>query len=77
VPFDERIRVQQSVFTLHPNPQIELEDQERITKIIIPKAVRASIRRALARYHIGRAYLFPGLDALSQEIVDMHSEKDY
>jgi len=31
--FDERIRVQQSVFTLHANPQIELEDQGRITKI--------------------------------------------
>jgi len=71
--FDERIRAQQAVFTLHPNPQEEFKDSERMVRIIIPHAARSSLKRALNRYHIARSYLFPGLDAVAKEIVERKS----
>ena len=67
--FSDRIRVQQAVFTLHSNPQEEFKHTDRITKILIPDNLHVPLRRALARYQIGRATLFPGLDGITQEII--------
>lgn len=71
--FTERVRVQSSVFTLHPDPKAVLVDPKRITKIVIAPAYREEFRKVLRRYHVGAAHLFPGLDGLAQELVDGQS----
>ncbi len=66
--FIDRIRTQQGLFTVHANPQEEFMHPNRITKVVIPNKLRASLFSTLARYQIGHASLFPGLDGISKDI---------
>lgn len=66
--FADRIKVQQSVFTLHSEPQVELDHPGRITKLVIPESFRSIFKTVLSRYQVGRATLFPGLDGIAAEI---------
>lgn len=59
-----RIIAQDSLFTIHPNPEI-IYDDSMIDKIIIPNSIKINIRMILARYGIHRKSLFPDLDGLS------------
>lgn len=72
--FAERIKSQQSVFTLHHDPQTPLDEPDRTVMLSIPLAARNDMLSALMRYRIGRAALFPGLDGVAAEII-ANSEK--
>src|SRR5262245_20447978 len=71
--FTDRVRVQSSVFTLHPSPKEELIDTARIIKAVIPIATQAEFQNVLRRYNIGAAQLFPGLDGLARELSERQS----
>lgn len=62
-----RIAAQQGVFTIHPPPWTDYDDA-RITKFIIPKAIKQEGSDRLRRLGVHRAKLFPGLDTLCDHI---------
>ncbi len=68
-----RITAQAGVFTIHPNPRDEFND-DAIEKLIIAKDARGELKKQLFNYGIHRASLFPDLDGLAQNIEWMRSD---
>lgn len=71
---DMRHMLQQAMVTIHGSstPIDELPNAESfLAKIRIPVASKASLRQILGLYGFSRAYLFPDLDNLSQELRSM------
>lgn len=68
-----RITTQGGLFTIHPDPyeQFESEDME---KIILPNAIRATLKETLNKYGVDRFSLFPGLDSLAAHIEWLQSK---
>jgi len=60
-----RIAAQSGVFTLHPDPHIDLADGA-ITQIHIAAREKTALRMTLYRYGIQRASLFPDLGGISE-----------
>ncbi|MCB2220603.1 MAG: FRG domain-containing protein [Bacteroidetes bacterium] len=71
-----RISVQQSCFTIHPNPQKGYSITEIITdskflmRYIIPKELKKTFRRNLNNLGITYRTLFPDLDGLAKSLKD-------
>lgn len=63
----QRITAQDGLFTIHPNPLEEMDNDE-IQKILITKDARRSIKKRLNKYGIHRGSLFPDLDGISSHI---------
>jgi len=67
-----RITAQRGVFTIQPNPARPLDEnlpnRTRIRKILVPHHAKRSILRAIDRFAVNVATLFPGLDGLAQHI---------
>ncbi len=62
---------QESLFTLHKNPSIP--DYSNISKkIIINRNVKKFIRWKLRRIGITKSFIFPGLDSLAYDILEIH-----
>ena len=59
----DRIRAQQSVFTIHKDPTANLRVLN-LVKHIIPVDICPVIRRQLHQFGIDRAFLFPDLDGI-------------
>lgn len=66
---DERIKAQEGVFTIHPDPTNPNPFQPQdLDKLIIPQGSRKDWKQILNSLGINRASLFPGLDNLAQHI---------
>lgn len=76
-----RITRQGGLFTVHPNPTVELsKDSENVAdlhKIIITKDYREALLSELSYYGINSATLFPDLDGLSMFINWTIEKKEY
>lgn len=68
-----RITTQGGLFTIHPDPYepFESEDMERI---VIPNAIRATLKNTLNKYGVDQFSLFPGLDSLAAHIERLPSK---
>lgn len=62
-----RITAQSGIFTIHPEPTGEFED-ENMSKIIIYNEVRKGIKNKLERLGIHRGTLFPDINGVTQYI---------
>lgn len=71
---NNRIVSQDSLFTVHPTPDISY-DNNMIDKLIIPKGIKNSLRDNLSKYGIHRRSLFPDLDGLSSYLKWHYLEK--
>lgn len=68
-----RITTQGGLFTIHPDPY-ELFESNDMEKIVIPNAIRATLKKTLNKYGVDRFSLFPGLDSLAAHIEWLQSE---
>jgi hypothetical protein len=70
-----RIVAQDSVFTIHPTPELGnsiqslLTDERELVKYLIPKQHKEKLRRDLYYLGIRRGKLFLGLDSLASDII--------
>jgi hypothetical protein len=62
-----RITTQGGLFTIHPDPYEPFESND-MEKIVIPNALRATLKKTLNKYGVDRFSLFPGLDSLAAHI---------
>lgn len=62
-----RITAQSGLFTIHPEPKKEFED-ENLQKLIIKRSFRKNFKGMLYKYGIHRFSLFPDMDGLSSHI---------
>lgn len=70
----ERIIVQNGLFTFHPEEPNKEYDNEKISKVIIPKKSRKRLKRDLYRYGVHEASMFPGLDGLATHVKWMNEK---
>lgn len=63
----KRITAQAGLFTIHPEPKVEFED-ENLQKLIIKRSFRRNFKGILYKYGVHRFSLFPDLDGLSTHI---------
>lgn len=72
---DNRITVQASVFTVHPDPKnaFPFADDE-IDKLIVPATCRREWKKTLHALGINRASLFPDLDNLAAHITWLRTD---
>jgi type I restriction enzyme M protein len=68
-----RITTQGGLFTIHPKPYEPFESKD-MDKIIIPKSIRAALKKTLSKYGVDRFSLFPGLDSLAAHIEWLQSK---
>ena len=68
-----RITTQGGLFTIHPDPYEPFESED-MEKIIIPNAIRATLKKTLNKYGVDRFALFPGLDSLATHIEWLQSK---
>ena len=68
-----RITTQGGLFTIHPDPYEPFESED-MEKIIIPNAIRATLKKTLNKYGVDRFSLFPGLDSLAAHIEWLQSK---
>ena len=65
-----RIPAQQALFTVQPDPTVEMHENDYpITKIIIPEKQRCVFRKHLNFYGINNESMFPDLDGASAHIL--------
>jgi hypothetical protein len=69
-----RYQNQSGLFTIHPDPNSEDFSIVR-TKYIIPKSVKDSIRWRLRKIGVTRSILFPDLDSLTYDILQVNRSK--
>ncbi len=62
---------QESLFTLQSNPT-KSDDSKISTRFIISKEVKKIIRWKLRRMGISKSFIYPGLDSLSHDILEVH-----
>ncbi|WP_061014564.1 type I restriction-modification system subunit M [Photobacterium leiognathi] len=62
-----RIIAQSGLFTVQTNLMTPYEPKG-LTKLIIPKSAKVSIRKDLSRYGVNRYTIYPGLDGLSYHL---------
>ena len=65
--FSPRISAQDSVFTIHANPDQEF-NHPKIQKIIIPKQIKSYLRINLYHFGVSSKKLFPDLDGVASSI---------
>lgn len=71
-----RMQLQQSAFTIHPNPENSksitevLTDRKSLVRYVIPKGVKEDLKDDLRSLGISRRTLFGDLDSLSTAITD-------
>lgn len=69
---NNRIQIQESVFTISSSPNIPLEQSEEysnnIVRVFIPKGIKIDLLESLRRYGIHEATLIPTLDNISTYI---------
>ncbi len=73
---NERISRQAGVFTVHPDPSVELAIEEceeplagpNVVRIVIPAESKAPLEQVLGDYGVRFDTLFPGLDGLSRQV---------
>lgn len=73
--FDLRQMVQLSEFTIHgtPTPIENLDNWDKfLYKIIVPKEIKYNLKNSLGLLGITRSYLFPDLENLAKELIEMH-----
>jgi hypothetical protein len=68
-----RITTQGGLFTIHPDPYEPFESKD-MEKIVIPNALRATLKRTLNKYGVDQFSLFPGLDSLAAHIEWLQSK---
>jgi hypothetical protein len=68
-----RITTQGGLFTIHPDPYEPFESQD-MEKIVIPNAIRATLKKTLNNYGVDRFSLFPSLDSLAAHIEWLQSK---
>jgi FRG domain len=64
----QRVTAQSGMFTIHSNDKILLEDDEKLTKLLIPADRKVEILSRLVKYGIHHGTMFPDLDGLSNYI---------
>lgn len=62
-----RIQNQAGLFTIHNTPDTPFE-HDKITKVIIPKRLKRSIKKTLFRYGINQRLIYPGLEGVSKDL---------
>ena len=66
--FDRRIIVQAGLFTIHPKPKKEYDDEE-IDKITIKKSCRRELKKILYRYGVHKESVYPDLEYLCEHLL--------
>ena len=66
---DQRYANQSSVFTIHPAPWDDF-DNDDITKYVFQPEFAAEIRQILKRFQVNRAFIYPTLEQLSAQIME-------
>jgi hypothetical protein len=66
--FDKRIIVQSGLFTIHPDPEQEYDD-DYIDKIIIHNANRDELKGTLHKYGIHKESVYPDLEHLCEHLL--------
>lgn len=69
-----RYQNQNGLFTIHPEPSKE-DFSLIMTKYLIPKQIKNSIRWKLRKIGITRSLLFQNLDSISYDIIQMNKSK--
>ena len=65
----ERIKSQNSIFSIQPNPLIPLEDANIIWKYVFPANTRRDALRKLQYFGITNTLLKPSLDSVTKDII--------
>lgn len=68
-----RITTQGGLFTIHPDPYERFES-EAMEKMVIPNAIRGTLKKTLNKYGVDQFSLFPGLDSLAAHIEWLQSK---
>ena len=68
-----RIIAQRGLFTIHHEPRVAFEHDDRILKVVIPTGLRGSLKDSLRRYNLTRSTLFPGLDGIADDLREQWS----
>ena len=68
-----RITTQGGLFTIHPDPYEPFESED-MQKIVIPNAIRGTLKKTLNKYGVDRFSLFPSLDSLAAHIEWLQSK---
>ncbi len=66
---NNRIVAQAGLFTVHDRPWISFEG-DQLTQVIIPRELMEDINRMLEIYGINDSTMFPGLDGISNHIIN-------
>ncbi len=65
--FTKRIVAQSGIFSIQPNPNCEIVDNN-ISKIIIKKEMRLEIKKSLEKFGINQSTIFPDLDGVGEYV---------
>lgn len=65
--FTKRIVAQSGIFSIQPNPNSEIVDNN-ISKIIIKKEIRLEIKKSLEKFGINQSTIFPDLDGVGEYV---------
>lgn len=68
-----RITTQGGLFTIHPDPHQPFVSDD-MDRIIIPNAIRATLKKTLNKYGVDRFSMFPSLDSLAAHIEWLQSK---
>lgn len=69
-----RYKNQNGLFMLYADPHIE-DKSISINKYLIPKGYKKTIQQKLRKIGITKSFLFPSLDSLCSDIMDMYMER--
>ncbi|HKY22032.1 MAG TPA: FRG domain-containing protein [Vicinamibacterales bacterium] len=69
---DVRYTNQDGLFTIHPDPTVQFENQ-RVTKYVIPSAAKETMQWQLRKFGFRSSFIFPGLDGIAKDVAADHS----
>ncbi len=62
-----RIQNQAGLFTVHHQPDVAFE-HDKLMKVIIPKSLKAAIKKTLFKYGINQRLMYPGLEGVARDL---------
>ncbi|GAA4277491.1 FRG domain-containing protein [Aquimarina mytili] len=62
-----RIQNQAGLFTVHHQPE-EAFVHDKLMKVVIPKKIKASIKKTLFKYGVNQRLMYPGLEGVAKDL---------
>ncbi len=62
-----RIQNQAGLFTVHHQPEVAFV-HDKLMKVVIPKHIKASIKKTLFKYGVNQRLMYPGLEGVARDL---------